>query len=105
MKPIPFKMKGTEYALTVKIATYPEGNLAIKLYTCFCMDLLEIICRAYTDLITAEQFYIVVACRPMKPIAVPISSRFCANTTFYNFSTTFASNQTAQEDILWNPKS
>ena len=32
MKPIPFKMKGTEYALTVKIATYPEGNLAIKLY-------------------------------------------------------------------------
>jgi len=27
MKPIPFKMKGTEYALTVKIATYPEGNL------------------------------------------------------------------------------
>ena len=49
------------------------------------MDLLEIICRVYTDLITAEQFYIVVACRPMKPIAVPISSRFCANTTFYNF--------------------
>lgn len=26
-------------------------------------------------------------------------------TTFYNFSTTFASNQTAQEDILWNQKS
>ena len=25
-------MKGTEYALTIKIATYPEGNLAIKLY-------------------------------------------------------------------------
>ena len=32
MKPIPFNMKGTEYALTIKIATYPEGNLAIKLY-------------------------------------------------------------------------
>ena len=32
-------------------------------------------------------------------------SRFRANTTFYNFSTTFAPNQTAQEDILWNPKS
>lgn len=32
-------------------------------------------------------------------------SRFCANTTFYNFSTTFAPNQTEQEDILWNPKS
>lgn len=32
MKPIPFKMKGTEYALTVQITTYPEGNLAIKLY-------------------------------------------------------------------------
>ena len=25
-------MKGTEYALNIKIATYPEGNLAIKLY-------------------------------------------------------------------------
>ena len=25
-------MKGTEYALTIKVATYPEGNLAIKLY-------------------------------------------------------------------------
>ena len=34
-----------------------------------------------------------------------ILSRFCANTTFYNFFTTFAPNQTAQEDILWNPKS
>ena len=32
MKPISFSMKGTEYALTIKIATYPEGNLAIKLY-------------------------------------------------------------------------
>lgn len=32
MKPIPFKMKGTEYALIIKLATYPEGNLAIKLY-------------------------------------------------------------------------
>lgn len=32
MKPIQFNMKGTEYALTIKIATYPEGNLAIKLY-------------------------------------------------------------------------
>lgn len=32
MKPIPFNMKGTEYTLTIKIATYPEGNLAIKLY-------------------------------------------------------------------------
>lgn len=32
MKPIPFNMKGTEYALTIKVATYPEGNLAIKLY-------------------------------------------------------------------------
>ena len=32
MKPIPDNMKGTEYALTIKIATYPEGNLAIKLY-------------------------------------------------------------------------
>ena len=25
-------MKGTEYALTLKVSTYPEGNLAIKLY-------------------------------------------------------------------------
>ena len=25
-------MNGTEYALTIEIATYPEGNLAIKLY-------------------------------------------------------------------------
>ena len=25
-------MKGTEYALTLKVTTYPEGNLAIKLY-------------------------------------------------------------------------
>lgn len=32
MKPIPFNMKGTEYALTLKVSTYPEGNLAIKLY-------------------------------------------------------------------------
>ena len=32
MKPIPFSMKGTEYALTLKVTTYPEGNLAIKLY-------------------------------------------------------------------------
>ena len=32
MKPIPFSMKGTEYALTLKVSTYPEGNLAIKLY-------------------------------------------------------------------------
>ena len=24
MKPIPFNMKGTEYALTIKIATYPD---------------------------------------------------------------------------------
>lgn len=32
MQPIPFKMKGTEYAITIKVATYPEGNLAIKLY-------------------------------------------------------------------------
>ena len=32
MKPISFSMKGTEYALTLKVSTYPEGNLAIKLY-------------------------------------------------------------------------
>lgn len=32
-------------------------------------------------------------------------SRFRANTTFHNFFTTFAPNQTAQEDTLWNPKS
>ena len=32
MKPISFSMKGTEYALTLKVTTYPEGNLAIKLY-------------------------------------------------------------------------
>ena len=32
MQPIPFKMKGTDYAITIKVATYPEGNLAIKLY-------------------------------------------------------------------------
>lgn len=25
-------MKGTEYAITIKVATYSEGNLAIKLY-------------------------------------------------------------------------
>ena len=36
MKPLPFHMKGTEYALTLKVSTYPEGNLAIKLYQeCF----------------------------------------------------------------------
>ncbi|MFR8542813.1 MAG: DUF4313 domain-containing protein [Enterocloster sp.] len=32
MQPIPFNMKGTEYAITIKVATYSEGNLAIKLY-------------------------------------------------------------------------
>lgn len=32
MKTIPFRMNGTEYALTLKVATYPDGNLAIKLY-------------------------------------------------------------------------
>ena len=32
MRSIPFKMNGTEYALTIEITTYPEGNLAIKLY-------------------------------------------------------------------------
>lgn len=32
MKTIPFNMKGTEYALTLKVTTYLDGNLAIKLY-------------------------------------------------------------------------
>lgn len=32
MQPIPFNMKGTEYAITIKVAIYSEGNLAIKLY-------------------------------------------------------------------------
>ena len=32
MQPIPFNMKGTEYAITIKVDTYAEGNLAIKLY-------------------------------------------------------------------------
>ena len=32
MKPIPFKMNGTDYELNIKVATYPEGNLAVKLY-------------------------------------------------------------------------
>ena len=40
MQPIPFKMKGTEYAITIKVATYPEGNLAIKLYQENCWQLI-----------------------------------------------------------------
>lgn len=36
MKPIPFKINGVEYPINIRVATYPEGNLAIKLYQeCF----------------------------------------------------------------------
>ena len=32
MQMLPFKVKETEHTLTLKVSTYPEGNLAIKLY-------------------------------------------------------------------------